>query len=326
MSEEHNLIPFIDHQLTRLAGNQDYSLMFQALTVAREAIIKASPDVQWQAADITRSMTEAELRVELGNTQRKLREMTIAEKQLSDAYIRIRELVGTIRMTGPIWANTEEAVKKLVEGRKPEPVKVKLPLKFSIPADFSDKERHTAEGINRGIDECAAILHEAGVKVEASYLGSWRSGHLLKESSIMAEGVEQFAVSQERIATDLFNKNQASSARIRRAVAVEAMQFADKLRSPEPESTAITGASPTCDHHWIRSEGRTSSGVLCNKCGAFDVPDPEQPHARFPKFTNREFAGLQADGCAPNDKPCVLCGVVSEHPEGYHYCKGTKPE
>lgn len=225
MSEEHNLIPFIDHQLTRLAGNSDYSQMFQALTVARETIIKAAPNDQWLGSVIPHDMTVAELRTQLANTEKKLREMIDAEHRLSDAYIRIRELVGTINMTGPVWKNTEEAVKKLVEqaavASKP------LDIKFEV-------KRHKIE--------------------------------------------------------------------------------------PE-EKHDPTGASPTCDHHWIASEGRTASGVLCEKCGAYDVPDPEQPHARCPQFTNREFANLQADGCAPNDQPCVLCGVVSSHPEGWHYCK-----
>ncbi len=26
----------------------------------------------------------------------------------------------------------------------------------------------------------------------------------------------------------------------------------------------------------------------------------------------------------PNTEPCVICGVVSSHPEGWHYCHGQK--
>lgn len=230
MSEEHNLIPFIDHQLTRLAGNADYTMMFQALTIARETIIKAAPNDQWLGSIIPHDMTVAELRTQLANTEKKLRAMIDAEHSLSDAYIRIRELVGTINMTGPVWANTEEAVKKLVE-------------------------------------QAAAASKPLDVKPE---------------------------VRQQKI---------------------------DSEATHDP-----TGASPHCMHKWIPSEGRTSSGVLCNKCGAYDVPDPEKPHARFPLYTNFEFANLQAHGQLPEGKPCALCGLVSGHPEGYHYCKGAKPE
>lgn len=28
---------------------------------------------------------------------------------------------------------------------------------------------------------------------------------------------------------------------------------------------------------------------------------------------------------AANTEPCVICGVVSSHPEGWHYCKGEPP-
>lgn len=231
MSEEHNLIPFIDHQLTRLAGNADYSLMFQALTVARETIIKAAPNDQWLGSVTPHDMTVAELRTQLANTERKLREMTDAEHRLSDAYIRIRELVGTINMTGPVWANTEEAVKKLVEGGRSEPVTVTLPLKFSIPSHFSDKERYTAEGVNRGIDECAVVLHAAGVKLDSSYLGSWRSGHLLKEAGIMAAGVEQFAHNQLKVAQQFEDDNRPDWAFERKISAGNALEFADRLRS-----------------------------------------------------------------------------------------------
>lgn len=225
MSEEHNLIPFIDHQLTRLAGNPDYSQMFQALTVARETIIKAAPNDQWLGSVIPHDMTVAELRTQLANTEKKLREMIDAEHRLSDAYIRIRELVGTINMTGPVWKNTEEAVKKLVE-------------------------------------QAAVASKPLDIKFEVK---------------------------------------------------------SQKIESEEKHDP--TGASPHCMHKWIPSEGRTTSGFLCNKCGAYDVPEPDQPHPRFPLYTNFEFAHLQANGKLPDGKPCVLCGVFSSHPEGYHYCK-----
>lgn len=254
MSEEHNLIPFIDHQLTRLAGNADYTQMFQALTVAREAIIKAAPNDQWLGAVIPHDMTVTELRTQLANTEQKLRAMIDAEHRLSDAYIRIRELVGTINMTGPVWANTEEAVKKLVEQTA-----VAAPKVVTLPK--SQRLHGNGYGYYFDMNDVYVALETAGIQ----------------------------------------------------------------FKNSEPERHP-TGASPTCDHHWIASEGRTSSGLLCDKCGAYEVPDPEQPHARHPQFTNRDFAQLQADGCAPNDKPCVLCGVVSSHPEGWHYCKAKADE
>lgn len=36
----------------------------------------------------------------------------------------------------------------------------------------------------------------------------------------------------------------------------------------------IAKPQPECKHEWIDSEGRTSSGVLCQKCGAYDLPAP----------------------------------------------------
>lgn len=43
------------------------------------------------------------------------------------------------------------------------------------------------------------------------------------------------------------------------------------------------------------------------------------------EFEAMLLAQMQADGCAPNTEPCVLCGVVSSHPEGWHYCKNAQP-
>lgn len=33
----------------------------------------------------------------------------------------------------------------------------------------------------------------------------------------------------------------------------------------------------------------------------------------------------QFEALAENTEPCVICGIVSSHPEGWHYCKGEPP-
>jgi len=51
-----------------------------------------------------------------------------------------------------------------------------------------------------------------------------------------------------------------------------------------------------------------------------------QPHPKHPQYTISEMEGLKRDGLAPNEQPCFLCGKVSSHPEGWHYCPGGKTE
>ncbi|HGM7366759.1 TPA: hypothetical protein ACKQGF_000972 [Serratia marcescens] len=38
-------------------------------------------------------------------------------------------------------------------------------------------------------------------------------------------------------------------------------------------------------------------------------------------LANREAQPVRLpDDLEPNTEPCVICGVVSSHPEGWHYC------
>jgi len=156
MSREPNLIDFIDHQLNKLAGNPDYTLMMQALMTARAAMttkpcaeIKTGwplgvaggkqlmlnpidnlppegtklyafdmpPVVTGENLDLLAAHREiADLKDQLAKSEAKFQNMLEAEHRLSDAYIRIREIVGTIRLPegADVWQATEAAAAKLV--------------------------------------------------------------------------------------------------------------------------------------------------------------------------------------------------------------------
>ncbi len=79
---------------------------------------------------------------------------------------------------------------------------------------------------------------------------------------------------------------------------------------PEPPidlaPRSVERVKTTCDHEWIYSEGRTASGVLCQKCGAYNVPNGTplgKALADAERMTKRKFCQhVCIDGA------CSQCG------------------
>ena len=57
-----------------------------------------------------------------------------------------------------------------------------------------------------------------------------------------------------------------------RDVLAEAIDAAVNVKTPVTDKVLNSLQKSSCNHDWIRSEGRTASGWLCSKCGDYDGP------------------------------------------------------
>ncbi|UJH95906.1 hypothetical protein [Pantoea phage Nafs113] len=126
-----------------------------------------APVVTGENLDLLAAHREiADLKDQLAKSEAKFQNMLEAEHRLSDAYIRIREIVGTINLPegADVWQATEAAAAKLV-AMTGQPVK--LPEPKHCPAEHHGSLLwHESEARNKAISECAAAIRAAGHEVQ----------------------------------------------------------------------------------------------------------------------------------------------------------------
>ncbi|QAX92259.1 hypothetical protein HWC07_gp007 [Pantoea phage vB_PagM_LIET2] len=94
-----------------------YQIELQVAEIALAALTAPQPVVTGEHLDLLAAHREvADLKEQLAKSEAKFQNMLEAEHRLSDAYIRIRELVGTINLPegSDVWQATEAAAAKLV--------------------------------------------------------------------------------------------------------------------------------------------------------------------------------------------------------------------
>lgn len=61
--------------------------------------------------------------------------------------------------------------------------------------------------------------------------------------------------------------------------------------------------------------------LAVNKARTWQEPKDGEPRLHIQ--ADNDNTAQQFESLAENTEPCVICGVVSSHPEGWHYCHAT---